>query len=596
VSGVLADHPDDPDGLFLLGMICMRTDRVPAAAEHFARATRLRTEFAEAHGNLGAALTELGRFDEAVTSFQSALTLKPDQPDTHSNLGAALARMGRLDEAAGAFREAVRLRPKFAEAITNLGAALAKVGQIDEAIAQYRQALELKPNHPETHNNIGSLLLRMHRPPDAEDFLRKATALQPRYAEAHNNLGLALMRQHKVDEAAGCFDRALRLRPEYTDARRNLGVAQPRQGDWQSAADSLRRALEQDPISITSLIWLGKALAELNQLNEAEACYRRALELEQVSDADPFTDLSVADVNEGSTPPGPGARANQVAGALLDLAHMLSLREKPDEALRELGKARSLNPNDAFTINKMGAVLWSLRRYDEALGCFDEAVRIKPDYPDAHLNRSHYFLIHGDFETGLAEYEWRLKIKGYFPDPIPDPHWNGEPLAGRPIMLHHEQGLGDMLMVLRFVPLVKERGGHVIYKCQPPLRGLLAGFPGIDELVSPDAPAPPDAVHAALMSLPRIFNARPTKMPGTVPYLAADPVLVQYWHHELSRISGIRVGIVWQGSPRYASERDRPIAWIAFVGREAVRINQLKSWMFPTAPGIILPNSNRKND
>ncbi len=598
----LAAQPDHPDGLFLLGIVCLRTGRARESAESFDRVTILKPDYAAAHGNLGAALTELGRLDEAVTSLCRAIELKPDEADSHSNLGTALARKGRLDEAAEAFREAVRLRPKFVEAIANLGAALAKLGRFDEAVAQYRRALELKPNHAETHNNIGSLLLRMLRPADAEEFLRKATQINPRYAEAHNNLGLAMVRQHKVDDAVRLFEQAAELRPDYADAWRNLGIARARLGDWQAAADALRRALDRKPNSIASLVWLGKALGELGRIEEAEDCYRRAIELEPSAGADAFADLFVPDagvaaftdlsVPDEDLPAGTAmsagtaqlvpapTRANQVAAALIDFAHMLSLRAKPDEALRELEKARELNPNDPFTINKMGAVLWSLRRYDEATACFDAALRIKPDYADAHLNRSHYFLMQGDFAAGFEEYDWRLKIKSYFPDAIPEPCWNGEPLDGRPIVLHHEQGLGDMLMMLRFVPLVKERGGRVIYKCLPPLRGLLAGFASIDELVAPDAPEsslPPDAVHVAMMSLPRVFGARADRVPGCAPFLAPDPVLVQYWRRELERFPGTRIGIVWQGSPRYVADRERSIPLRAFAPLASIEGVQLFS-------------------
>jgi tetratricopeptide (TPR) repeat protein len=557
----------------------MTTGRLEDSVGCFERAAQLDPTDAAVQGNLGAALTELGRYDDAVASFRASLNLRPTEADTHSNLGTALARMGRLDEAAESFREALRLRPQFAEANTNLGAALAKLGRFDEAVAQYRQALELKPKHPETHNNIGSLLLRMSRPADAEGFLRKATQLNPHYAEAHNNLGLALLRQHNDRDAANCFDQAVALRPEYADARRNLGIARARLGEWRAAAGSLRLALERNPKCVVSLVWLARALTELGEFDEAQARYQRALELEPTSDADGLTDLSVVDRVGEPTATVPLTRANQVVAAILDLADTLAQQSRPDDALLELEKARKLNPNDAFIVNKMGAVLWSLRRYDEGLACFDEAIKLQPDHAEAHLNRSHYFLMHGDFATGLDEYDWRLRIKSYFPASIPERRWGGEPLDGRPIVLHNEQGLGDVLMMLRFVPLVKDRGGRVIYKCPPPLRGLLAGFPGIDELVSPESPSPPDAVHAPMMSLPRLFAARVTQMPGAAPYLTADPVLVQFWQRELSRIPGIRIGIVWQGSPRYASDRERSIPLRCFAplaGIEGVRLISLQ--------------------
>ena len=143
-----------------------------------------------AHNNLGTALAEQGRMDEAISHFRKAISLKPDYAQAHYNLGTALGEQGQMDEAITHFREAIRLKPDDAQAHNNLGIALHQKGQTDEAISQYQQAIRLK------HDNI----------------------------DAHYNLGMAFYQQGRTDEAIRQFQETLRLKPDYADARKNLDV------------------------------------------------------------------------------------------------------------------------------------------------------------------------------------------------------------------------------------------------------------------------------------------------------------------------------------------------------------------------------------
>ncbi len=107
----------------------------------------------------------------------------------------------------------------------------------------------------------------------------------------------------------------------------------------------------------------------------------------------------------------------------------------------------------------------------------------------------------GDFERGLPEYEQRWTVKGMMRYSFQQPLWDGSPLAGRTILLHAEQGLGDMLQFIRYAPLVKKGGGTVVVECQPPLVGLLSTCPGVDQVVPLAANLPAFDVHAPLLTL-----------------------------------------------------------------------------------------------
>jgi hypothetical protein len=108
--------------------------------------------------------------------------------------------------------------------------------------------------------------------------------------------------------------------------------------------------------------------------------------------------------------------------------------------------------------------------------------------------------------------------------------------------------VGDTFQFVRYARLVKERGGTVIVECQKPLRRILTSCPGIDELVARGEPIPAHDVCAPFMSLPLLLGTRPDTIPATIPYLTADPALVEQWRQELVALSGFKIGINWKGS------------------------------------------------
>ncbi len=178
-----------------------------------------------------------------------------------------------------------------------------------------------------------------------------------------------------------------------------------------------------------------------------------------------------------------------------------------------------------------------------------------------------------NYERGWEEYEWRLKQRSVPPRLVPQPMWDGAALPNGTILLYAEQGMGDTIQAVRYARLVKERVGTVLLECPAALRGLLAGCPGIDGVVDPDAAVPAVDVQLPLMSLPRIFATRPDTIPGHVPYVFTEAALRERWPRELS--SGgegrtLRVGIVWQGNPKLPGDMYRSVKLAQFAPLAAV--------------------------
>ena len=155
------------------------------------------------------------------------------------------------------------------------------------------------------------------------------------------------------------------------------------------------------------------------------------------------------------------------------------------------------------------------------------------------------------------------------PREFSQPHWDGSPLKGKSILVHGEQGIGDMVQFLRYVPLTQERGGKVIVAAPPHLVALFSTCPGLDKVVPENQELPSCDFHAPLMSLPAIFETTVTTIPATIPYLAADPALVERWRERLRDVPGLKVGIAWQGNPRHKLDRHRsfPLALLEPIAR-----------------------------
>src|SRR5262249_8801192 len=140
--------------------------------------------------------------------------------------------------------------------------------------------------------------------------------------------------------------------------------------------------------------------------------------------------------------------------------------------------------------------------------------------------------------------------------PVPQPLWDGSPLEGRRLAILSEQGLGDTLQFVRYGGLVQQRGGKVLFECHKPLLKLIGACKGIDLLVGRGDPLPPFDVYAPLLSLPRILGTTLENVPAEIPYLFADPQLIDFWRVELDKMvgPGFKIGINWQGNPKYKGD------------------------------------------
>jgi predicted O-linked N-acetylglucosamine transferase (SPINDLY family) len=519
----------DVEAYFQRGIALAQRGRYEEAARSFQEGLRLKPDSAGAHNDLGMILILQGRLPEAVKSFREAVRLKPDFHSAYSNLGNALRELGDLDNAVASLRKAVLLRPDFVEAHLNLGIALEAQGKLDEATASYRQAVHYRPNYADAHFSLGNALIRLGKPDEAAAHLQETLRFKGNDAAAHHSLAIAFKALGKKDQAIDHYQQALRLKPD-ADVHILLGNAFQEGGDLSQALTNYRQAALLQPDNSVAHSNLGNALREMGQLEEAEASLQRALALKP--------DFVAATFNLGIVLWKQG-RLEEAAAR-----YQQTLRLQPDHLDAHL--------NLAWTLKQQG-------RLHDAEASLAEALRLKPDWADAHFNRALLWLIQGDWVRGLPEYEFRAQGPKSGNARLKERFWDGSPLNGRTILLYAEQGLGDTLQFVRYVPLVQERGGKVVLVCQQALYRLLESASEVDHLVKDGDPLRAFDFQAPLMSLAHLMGTTPETVPANVPYLTASNELIEKWRPILGEVPGFKVGIFWQGNRQYPADRDRSI-------------------------------------
>ncbi|MFG1422810.1 tetratricopeptide repeat protein [Roseixanthobacter liquoris] len=247
-------------------------------------------------------------------------------------------------------------------------------------------------------------------------------------------------------------------------------------------------------------------------------------------------------------------------GCLHNLAYVLSAQYRFDAALTALDKALEGAPGDATIQAERGRVQKALARYDEATASFEAAVALDPASADAHLDLGICRLLQGNLAGGWSEYEWRWQT-GQMPalqSTFHGPAWTGEEnIAGKTVLIHAEQGLGDSIQFSRYAALLAERGTRVILEVPRPLAEVLAGVSGVSHIVAVgDTLEPGIDFHCPLMSLPLAFGTRLDTIPAPLGYVKASLDLVRSWSQHLGPKRRPRIALVWG---RNAAHLDRTI-------------------------------------
>ena len=246
------------------------------------------------------------------------------------------------------------------------------------------------------------------------------------------------------------------------------------------------------------------------------------------------------------------------ADAWTNLGNLLRDRSDRRGALQAFLQAMRCAPRSPEPAYNLGVALEGFGLHDGARAAFEAALECDPRHADAHWNRALNLLRAGRFDEGFREYEWRFARGAPQPRDCAQPVWDGTPLRGRTLLVWAEQGYGDALQFLRFVPELAHRGGRIVLEVMDGLQGLAWRLPGVDEVVVPGASTPAFDTHLALMSLPHVLGRAPS--PACAPYLRACEAATAHWRDRLATPGPRRaldVGLVWAGNPALRNSRER---------------------------------------
>jgi tetratricopeptide (TPR) repeat protein len=483
-------------------------------------------EQAEATFQQALALHRQSRLDEARALYQQTLQWLPRHSHAWHLLGIIALQSQQLERARELIEKAISVDPQIAEFHSSLGNLLALLQRHEAAIPNYERSIALRPDVAETHFNLGNALYNTMRNEAAVACYDQALALKSDYLDAYNNRGLALARLKRYTAALASYDAAIALNDDFALAYSNRGLVLKELNRFEEALVSYDRAIALKPDFAEAHSNRGLTLKELNRFEEALVSYDRAIALKP--------DFAEAHSNRGLT---------------------LKELNRFDEALFSYDRAISLKTDFAEAYSNRGLVRQDRHQLEAALADFSRAIALKPDFAVAYFNRAMASLMVGNYENGWQDYEWRWKgdngpiIKDV--RYLAQPCWLGrESIAGKTILLHSEQGLGDTIQFCRYAKWVADCGARVILEVQQPLHGLLAGVEGVSQVLTQGDPRPAFDYYCPLMSLPLAFRTTLATLPARTPYIRSDARKALYWKERLGAKAKLRVGLVWSGGFR----------------------------------------------
>ena len=403
-------------------------------------------------------------------------------------------------------------------------------GRYEEAEKYFRACDSICPDQPDILNALGSALEVQGRLDEALDCLQRACNARPDNAEFRYNLGNLLRKRGERDAARSAYEQAVSAKPELADAWYALGHINLEDGDEAKAEKCLLRAIDILPSMPAALYDLGQLSLKQGRLDEAEGLFRKSIE------------------------------AGDFVPAVNGLGMLLLKQNRVEEAKACLEKAAEMDP--AYLPARCNlAVLatWS-GNPEYAADELRKAISKAPDDGDLHFNLALALLTAGHLREGWLEYEWRFK-KG---NPVPLRHqdlsrWTGQPLRGKKLLLHSEQGYGDSLQFIRFASILSDSGATVLLEGQDDLiTPILATAPGVTEAFAREERCPAADFQLPMMSLPAVLGKQgwPPPLP---PYIFPAPELKELWKKRLQELSGLKVGLAWAGRPEHDNNANRSI-------------------------------------
>ena len=421
-----------------------------------------------------------------------------------------------------------------------------------------------RPRHAAAQFAEASALFSAGKLAEAISVLDAAISLDPALAKQARLFGHDLWEAGRRDAAVALLMHISSLPQSETSLLIDLAGMLIQVGQLESAVGAALMAIERQPGSALAHGHLGSALFRLGQFQAALSPLLIAVE---------------------ARPDDGGLQAN-LGAVLLSLGHFAPALAFSREAAQRLPGLYQAHMNAS-------AALAGLGKLPEAEAAAREAVAAAPTNPDARHGLAAQLLSTGSITAeAWAFYEARLELKAVI-HKLPElARWDGEDCAGKTILVHAEQGLGDTLQFVRYLPLVAARGARVVLVVQPELLTLLTGFSGVNALLAVGDPLPAFDLFSPLLSLPGIFGTTLDSIPPPL-CMRVDPRLVESWRLPPDPEQRLEVGLAWAGSRAFVHDATRSIAALQLTPLSTVPGVRLHSLQQSTEPPPPFPCLDR---
>ncbi len=510
---------------------CLNSGDAKAAALMAGQFLKACPENGEAWHLLGLALFHLKRMDDALAALNRAAVINPGSPLIRHNFGLVLLEAGRVDQAICQLGKAISLNPKFAEAHFNLGNAFMRMNRPQEAIPHYERAISYNPNHINALYNMGAALRECRHFPLAIKALQRLLNIKPDHRQGLFQLALTYQVSGNLNAAVENYQALLSTEPGFPGASYNLGVCYHEMSRFEDAIKCFRNAISINPGDARAFNYLGLSLEETGQTDEAAASYKTAIMLD-----------------------------NSLREAHSNLANILMNHGEYDQAINTYKESVSLDPVFFTGWYNLGNCFMELNRLDDAIDMYRTAIKIKPDFVEAHWNLSHALLKKGAYKEGFREYLWRWNRKDA---PVLDftaPLWNKKPLKNGALLVHAEQGFGDAIQFIRYIPLLRRYASRILLACDRSLIDLFSHNKIADHIIDKtkikDFEGSCDA-HIPLLNLPSLFTDSLETIPSDIPYIAPDKSMADYFADIVTGEKYLKIGLVWKGNPGHKNDKNR---------------------------------------
>lgn len=461
---ILRTSPNDAEAHFGLALARRGAGDLTAAIAEAKAAVRLRPGYEEAMLALGLMLQQQGDVPGAITQYQQVLARNPKSAEAHNWLGVARMQKNELAAAADSFRSAIRLRPDFVRAHNNLGSTLAQSGDLDAGVQAFQAGLKYAPNDLQLRLNLGTALRNKGETDAAIQEFESVLKHNPSNHEVHHQLGLALREKNSIEASLRSFDMAVKLNPEYRDgyyalgttlrqsAARNrgaqgqpgtteaisAGLALGRSGDLKGAVNKLAKAVALQPTSADAQFNYGAALWYSGDAAKAAVALDESLRLDPAN-APAYSLRAIIHRDRGDN--DEAQRLFQRALALLpdqphayfDLGSLLLRRGQFSTALGQFEAglnlpARGDLPDLRSTVMDLRTAVEKQPQADgyhvlgrmlglagagafEVAGAFSSAIRLKPDFAEAHNSLGLVYLQSGDDPKAIAAFREAIRLQ-----------------------------------------------------------------------------------------------------------------------------------------------------------------------------------------